>query len=67
MVPEKKKVEDYKNVLPNLKNNQYSCTETYVNLSLMENTALAFQTRTPSSRKLLSFNDKLQIPYRAAR
>ena len=28
MAREKKKVEDYANVLPNLKNNQCSCTET---------------------------------------
>jgi len=52
MAQEKKKVEDYKNELPNLKNNQYSCTETYMNCYLTKNTALASQTRTPSSRTL---------------
>lgn len=67
MAREKKKVEDYINVLLNLKYNQYSCTETCVNCSLMENTVLLDQTRTPSSWTLLCFNDKLQIPYRKNR
>ena len=58
---EKKIVKDYKNVVPNLNSNQYCCTDSYVNCSLMENTSLAVHTRTPSSRTLLSFNEKLHI------